>query len=858
MDMQASIRIIVVFLCLAIGGEAIACNSAPTAEICPPDPKYAGAGLIMIDGSCSSDPEGNIQKYEWDFDYDGSTFDCDYYETSSYAPDGAFDGKHYNNYSPGTYTTRLRVTDRGSLTSEDQCTVYAVKLEVDVGATFPQWVHVDDSLALGCTVAPSGLGGTYSWSKEIGPGTITFSPSASVEDPTFSADKRGVYRAMVEYTVGDLTLWDNTANIYVVEVELFRDSACTKRLDDWPVDGSNPRSPKYLFGKDDPIYVRVAYYAPLTDTWEYYDDAVKVTCDSHSNVVYLDVNELFDGGTSDCYNKYADNELLLLDESTSDNPTDNDKIEVKDEDVLTFWLEVPPESGTYIESNSVMVDRGEYAMATQKPDSWGWFYDIAEDFSAPLASHFKWWANGDEKGPTEDFIRAGGTNSQSDIMSIAGHGLPEEEPDGYYQIKLNGSDYVNTDDEYAISAHEEPPGTAIPYRYWNGVWELFTFLGAGGGIEDNWGSDMEWVIITACKFLRNDMPSSPSQGDLLWNKDVIDDVLFGDRPAHGVFGYSDSPYLKDCDEVMASFFNRLTGSSFTLVAAWKQAVIAETGYDYGIVMHKDNELDKLTQITRDTSSSQMKYWYSVGTVDQTISYTNIASEGPAKLDACGVNLELEFAPSAAREPARYLIAEMETVSINGLEGSRTASGIQVFGENDIKFAGLDKVSDARAIAQKLDERFSKEVGTTTCFEGEYNAYTNQVTSNEKVGMVHLFAWSDGRFPIAMNQDGNFAKIMFERGVPVLVGVRLMKPVRYIEAHRSLISQQRAVETVKQALAYKREGRRVYRITNAVLEYEDSGRRRPDGTIELVPVWRVDIESEEGKSRSFVRALEDKR
>jgi len=357
---------------------------------------------------------------------------------------------------------------------------------------------------------------------------------------------------------------------------------------------------------------------------------------------------------------------------------------------------------------------------------------------------------------------------------------------------------------------------------------------------------------------RNDMPSSPSPGDQLWNKDVIDDVLFGTRPAHGVFGYTGSPMVHYCDAVMSAFMNYLK-SGETVVMAWELAVTTEVLEGYGAVMHAANADDKLTVVTRDTDSPLMKYWYSVGTLTQTpISYTNIASEGPAQLDACGVNLELAFAPSATREPARYLVAEMETVSINGVQGSRMASGIQVFRQNDIKFGELDRVNDARAIAQKLDEGFSKEVGTTTCFEGEYNAYTNEVTSNEKVGMVHLFAWSDGRFPIAMNQHGNLAKIMFERGVPVLVAVRLMKPVRYIEAHRSMISQQRAVETVQQALACKRQGPRVYRITNAVLVYEDSGRRRPDGTIELVPVWRVDIESEEGKSRSFARALENKR
>ncbi|MHC4867720.1 MAG: PKD domain-containing protein, partial [Planctomycetota bacterium] len=73
-----------------------------------------------FDGSSSSDPEGPITKYEWDFDHTPPTFDCDYYETSTYYPDGAFDGKTTHAYdSNGTYMVKLRVTDNTSNTATD-------------------------------------------------------------------------------------------------------------------------------------------------------------------------------------------------------------------------------------------------------------------------------------------------------------------------------------------------------------------------------------------------------------------------------------------------------------------------------------------------------------------------------------------------------------------------------------------------------------------------------------------------------------------------------------------------------------------------------------------------------------------
>ncbi|MHC4479160.1 MAG: hypothetical protein ACYTEL_26350 [Planctomycetota bacterium] len=48
---------------------------------------------VTLDASYSTDTSpGVIVKYEWDFDYDGSTFTCHYYETSTSCPDGVFDG----------------------------------------------------------------------------------------------------------------------------------------------------------------------------------------------------------------------------------------------------------------------------------------------------------------------------------------------------------------------------------------------------------------------------------------------------------------------------------------------------------------------------------------------------------------------------------------------------------------------------------------------------------------------------------------------------------------------------------------------------------------------------------------------
>ena len=99
--------------------------NAPPVAVLSVEPNAATVGWsVLLNGSASYDPGGSITKYEWDFSYDSNTFNCDYYETSSYHPDGIFDGKTHHAYDTcGYHTVMLKVTD--DVNSYGTCTAVA-------------------------------------------------------------------------------------------------------------------------------------------------------------------------------------------------------------------------------------------------------------------------------------------------------------------------------------------------------------------------------------------------------------------------------------------------------------------------------------------------------------------------------------------------------------------------------------------------------------------------------------------------------------------------------------------------------------------------------------------------------------
>ena len=97
------------------------CNTPPTAEAGGPYEVEVGQ-QITLDGSSSSDPENNIVNYEWDFDYDGVTFDVEAI--------GATPSFNATGFVDEARNIALRVVDAGGLSDIDTATVAIQALPV--------------------------------------------------------------------------------------------------------------------------------------------------------------------------------------------------------------------------------------------------------------------------------------------------------------------------------------------------------------------------------------------------------------------------------------------------------------------------------------------------------------------------------------------------------------------------------------------------------------------------------------------------------------------------------------------------------------------------------------------------------
>lgn len=338
--------------------------------------------------------------------------------------------------------------------------------------------------------------------------------------------------------------FEDRVKVTVVHVEPFIDANYTKPLDDWPKPPSGDliRSPKYMFGKTDPVYVQVKNIGKDPDEAECFDAAVAVKSQS-SGYIYMDLQET--GVDTEIFrNSIAERgELLYLStEDIDDYPVtmDPDKITVINEEVLYFYLTIPPGNTSYYKrSEDVMVDRAE----------------IGVEWQDRYADHTYGYDNISSHGFSEELYQNINTYSSTTwFRNFKNEELDSKKSHWYYN---SDSDYADSVDIAVWTGHGtysseyEMPAMV----FFKDNWPLKENPDTLYQSEIDWGdNDADWVVIHNCFFL---------YGTDEQLKQLVSS-LPGVRCAHLICGF---PYNGHISENRGEYFAEQLGS-MSIKQAW--------------------------------------------------------------------------------------------------------------------------------------------------------------------------------------------------------------------------------------------------------------------------------------------------
>ena len=194
-------------------------NSAPVANAGLDQSVYVG-NTVTLDGSGSSDVDGDVLTYSWLFTSRPSGSTAALNDTTSANPTFTVD-------NAGTYVASLIVNDGTVNSAPDTITISTINVAPVANAGADQSVNVGDSVTLngGGSSDADGDTLTYSWAFTTKPAESTATLSGTTtENPTFTADEEGTY--VVSLIVNDGTVNSSpdtvtiTANAVTINVEV--------------------------------------------------------------------------------------------------------------------------------------------------------------------------------------------------------------------------------------------------------------------------------------------------------------------------------------------------------------------------------------------------------------------------------------------------------------------------------------------------------------------------------------------------------------------------------------------------------------------------------------------------------------
>jgi PKD repeat protein len=184
-------------------GNVVSGNQPPNADA--GGPYYASVSdAIPFDGSRSSDTEGMIEGYRWDFTNDG-TYDTEWLisatTTHSYA-------------SFGTYTVKLEVKDDTDGTDTDTTTVQITRVIPSAQTNGPYSEMVNQPITFSSSGSNGGSGGTIvSWDWTFGDGDVS-----SAQNPNHIYTTAGIFTVTLKVTNNYDEIDTDTTSVTISEL----------------------------------------------------------------------------------------------------------------------------------------------------------------------------------------------------------------------------------------------------------------------------------------------------------------------------------------------------------------------------------------------------------------------------------------------------------------------------------------------------------------------------------------------------------------------------------------------------------------------------------------------------------------
>ena len=184
-------------------GNEMSGNQSPTADA--GGPYYASVGdAITFDGSRSSDTEGMIEGYRWDFTNDG-TYDTEWLISATTT---------YSYSSFGTYTVKLEVKDDTDGTDTDTTTVQIIRVIPSAQINGPYSGMVNQPIAFSSSGSIGGSGGTIvSWDWTFGDGDVS-----SAQNPNHIYTTAGIFTVTLKVTNNYDEIDTDTASATISEL----------------------------------------------------------------------------------------------------------------------------------------------------------------------------------------------------------------------------------------------------------------------------------------------------------------------------------------------------------------------------------------------------------------------------------------------------------------------------------------------------------------------------------------------------------------------------------------------------------------------------------------------------------------